>query len=337
MRKGPITIKDIAQKLNISVATVSKALRGFNDVSADTKKAVLDLAKKWDYHPNAVALSLVKSRTNNIGIIIPGFIIPFYASAISGIQEVLSNNGYNLLICQSNESYKDEVTNTQAFISSRIDGLIISMSRETKNFDHFRQIEKRGIPMVFINRACYDIETPRVLVDDYEGAFNATEHLINTGRRKIAHIAGPPNLSLSINRFNGYKDALKKHQIPFDKRLVIECDLTRESGYVIMDKFLKINPQPDAIFTVCDAAAYGAISRIHESTLKIPKDISIVGFTNEPVSAIIDPPLTTISQPTFEIGQVAARMLIDLIKNENPAPPYETKVLKTNLVIRDSG
>lgn len=335
MDKGQVTIKDIARELNVSVATVSKALRGLKGVNSETREAVVNLAKQWNYHPNAVALSLMNNKTNNIGVIIPGLIIPFYASAICGIQEVASQNGFNILVCQSNENYKTEVKNTQAFISSRVDGLIISISRETKNFEHFKQLQKRGIPLVFFNRVCQELNTPKVIVDDYEGAFKATEHLISTGRRKIAHIAGPNNLSLSNNRLKGYLDALAKHKIPINKKLIVESDLTTASGFQVMGKLLKGKDKPDAVFAVCDAAAYGAIQKIHGHSLRIPEDLSVVGFTNEPSAAIVEPPLTTISQPTFEIGQTAAKLLIDLINNKG-THNTETIVLKTNLVIRKS-
>jgi DNA-binding LacI/PurR family transcriptional regulator len=336
MKKGIVTIKDIAQKLDISVATVSKALRGLKGVKPETSEAVIRLAKKWNYHPNAVALSLMNNRTNNIGVIIPGLIIPFYASAISGIQEVASQHGFNILVCQSNESYKTEITNTQAFISSRVDGIIISISRETKSYEHLRQLQKRGIPLVFFNRVCHELDTPRVIVDDYEGAFKATEYLISVGKRKIAHIGGPENLSLSRNRLTGYLDALSKHNIPVNKKYILESDLTTASGAQVMGKLLKLADLPDAVFAVCDAAAYGAMQSIQAQALRIPEDISVVGFTNEPNASIVDPPLTTISQPTHEIGRTAARILIDLIQNKDAHPSPDTVVLKTSLVKRKS-
>jgi DNA-binding LacI/PurR family transcriptional regulator len=311
-------------------------LRGLPGVNVKTRDAVVSLAKKWNYHPNAVALSLVKNKSNTIGVIIPGLIIPFYASAICGIQEEATKNGYNILICQSSESVKTEITNTQAFISSQIDGLIISISRETKNFDHFLQLQKRNIPMVFFNRVCHEINTPKVIVDDYEGAYKATEHLISIGKKKIAHIAGPDNLSLSNNRYRGFKDALNHYNCPLYKKLVVESDLTTESGYKLMNKLLQRKDRPDAVFSVCDAVAYGAIQSIQAATLSIPEDIAVVGFTNEPNSSLIEPSLTTISQPTYEIGQTATRLLVELINEKVKKTHYETTILKTDLIIRNS-
>jgi DNA-binding LacI/PurR family transcriptional regulator len=183
---------------------------------------------------------------------------------------------------------------------------------------------------------CHELDTPKVIVDDYEGAFRATEYLISLGKKRIAHISGPDNLPLSRNRLTGYKDALAKHKIPLNKKYIIESDLTTASGAQVMGKLLKLSELPDAVFAVCDAAAYGAMQTIQDKSLRIPEDISVVGFTNEPHSAIVEPPLTTISQPSYEIGQTAARLLIDLITQKDAPPRPETVVLKTKLVVRKS-
>lgn len=336
MKNGQVTIKDIAKKLNISVATVSRALRDIPDISNDTKKAVVALAKELEYQPNSVAQSLVKNRTNTIGVIIPGLISHFYCSAISGIQKVASKAGYHVMICQSSESYQTEVANLQAMVSSRVDGLIISVSKETRCFEHFRSLQKKNIPLVFFNRVIEEIDVSKVVVDDYEGAFKATEHLIVNGCQKIAHLAGPQNLLICKDRLNGYLDALKKHNLSVDQSLISQCDFTMESGITGTKHLLQAGSLPDAIFAVCDAAAFGAMSVIKERNLKLPDDIAIVGFTNEPVASWIEPSLSTIAQPTYEIGRVAAELLIDQIKHSATSYRPQIKVLQTGLIIRQS-
>lgn len=330
-----ITIKDIAKELNISVSTVSRALRGLPDVNSDTRKAVEDLAKKLDYHPNAVALSLVKSKTYTVGIIIPNFVIHFYSSAIGGIQDVLSAAGYNIMICQSNETYKTEVSNVQTLINSRVDGLIVSQSKETQNLDHFKLVLDKHIPLVSFNRTLGSLPASKVEVDDYDGAFNAVEYLIRTGCQRIAHIAGPQNLHISQNRFRGYQDALAKHQIPFREDYVKYCDFSIESGKGSMTELLLLPEIPDAVFVVSDYAAFGVISALKERRINIPDEVSVVGFTDEPFSSLIEPALTTVAQPTYEIGRATAALFLKQVNNPDHLHP-ETQLLKTELRIRNS-
>lgn len=335
MKERPVTIKDIAKELNISVSTVSRALRGLPDVNADTRKAVEFLARKLDYHPNAVALSLVKSKTYTVGVIIPNFIIHFYSSAIGGIQDVLSEAGYNIMICQSNEKYFTEVKNVQTLISSRVDGLIVSQSKETEDLAHFKSVIDKEIPLVSFNRTLDGLSASKVAVDDYQGAFIAVDYLIRTGCRRVAHVAGPQNLQLSQNRFRGYLDALAKHQIAVDEAYIKYCDFSIESGRKSMRELLLLPDMPDAVFVVSDHAAYGVIAELKDRRINIPNEVSVVGFTDEPFSSLIDPALTTVAQPTYEIGKATAKLFLQQLENPDEFKP-ETRMLKTELRIRDS-
>jgi DNA-binding LacI/PurR family transcriptional regulator len=336
MSSGQVTIKDIARQLNISVATVSRALRDFPDINANTKKAVVTLAAELDYRPNQIAQSLVKRRTNTIGVVIPTFVIPFYASAISGIQEEAAKANYNVIVCQSNESYSTEVANIYTLASSRVDGILVSLSKETINFDHLQCLHKKGIEIVFFNRVYEGMPVGKVVVDDYEGAVAATEHLLSIGKKRIAHLCGPANLSISQERKRGYMDTLARHNLPLLEELMFPCDFSTSSGIEAGKQLLQIDPLPDAIFAVSDSVAFGAMKVLKENGIKIPEDVAIVGYTDEPTASLVDPDLTTIAQPTFEIGQTAARLLLGQINDSLKEGVAEKTTLKTRLIIRGS-
>lgn len=330
------TILDIAKALDISKSTVSRALQGHKDIKEATRKAVLNMARKLDYQPNLLAKSLVKSKSNTIGIIVPEFVNSFFPTVIIGAQEIASELGYNVIICQSQESVRTEIANTQVLLASRVEGVIISMSRETSQFDHFRAFARNGIPVVFFNRICEKINASRVMVNDYEGAYNAVEHLIGNGYRKIAHISGPPNLRLSQNRLKGYLDALKAHKLPTNDKWVLHHDLTRENAWASAKKLLTRKSPPDAIFCVNDPAAIQTLLYAKSHGIKVPDQLGIVGFSDDPISSIIEPQLTTVKQPVSEMGRIAMRILLDHIeKGAGQYTPVHTK-LSTNLIIRQS-
>lgn len=335
MKGKQVTIKDIAKKLNISVSTVSRALRGLSDVHIDTRQAVEALARELDYHPNAVAASLAKSKTFTVGVIIPNFETHFYSSAIRGIQDVLSGAGYNIMICQSNEAYETEVKNIQTLINSRVDGLIVSQSIETNSLEHFQYVLDKEIPLVSFNRALEALPASKVETDDYEGAFNAVEYLIRTGCRRIAHVAGPQNLKISQNRLRGYQDALAKHQLSAHEGYIISCDLSIEGGKECMHKLLGLPEMPDGVFVVNGHAAFGVMAVLKIRRINIPDEVSVIGFTDEPFASLTEPALTTVAQPTYEIGRATADLFLKQIKNPNHFQP-EVQVLKTELQVRDS-
>lgn len=336
MKNRPATIKDIARKLGVSISTVSRSLRNFPDVNPETKKKVLEMAEKLDYEPNAIATSLVNRKTNTLGIIIPSFAIYYYTAAIIGIQETAARAGYNLMVCHSNESYASEVNNVLALTSARVDGMIVSITKETLNFEHFRQVQRKGIPLVFFNRVAEELDAPSVVVDDYDGAFKAVEHLIQTGSKRIAHISGPKTLQLTRNRLNGYIDALKRYDMPVDERLITHGDFSLDNGRDGARHLLSLADPPDAIFSVNDAAAFGAMAYVKAKGLKIPDDVAIVGFTNEPLTELVEPALTTVGQPVYELGKIAAELFLIRTLTDPKTYVPETRVLKTKLIVRNS-
>ncbi len=335
MRGSQVTIKDIARELKISPSTVSRALKNHPDISERTKVAVNKLAKKYGYKPNPIALSLLQSKSNIIGVIIPEIVHFFFSSVISGIEDVAFKAGYHVMICQSNESYEREIEAIQALSASRIDGLLISVSKNTYQFEHLKELENIGIPVVFFDRVCEDIETHKVVIDDFHGAFQAVEHLISIGRKRIAHLSGPQNLLIGKKRLEGYLEALKKHNLPIDNELIINCD-TFEDALKCTPSLLKMNNRPDAIFAVNDLTAAGSMRIARQYGLNIPDEIAFVGFTNERISRLTEPTLTSIEQHGFEMGQEAMQLLIKRFSTNLEDFKAETKVIKSSLVIRES-
>ena len=337
MKSGQITIKDIARELNISPSTVSRALQDHPDISIKTKKLVNELAEKLEYKPNHLALSLRHNKTNIIGVIIPEIVHFFFSTIISGIQDVAYEAGYNVMICQSNESLKREIMDTNALVSSRVDGLLVSISKETDTFDHFKYPFDRGTPLVFFDRVCEALPTNRVIVDDLDGAFQATQHLVHQECKRIAHLAGPESLVIAQDRYFGYKKALEKYNMNLDGEIVRHISMNSEKeGYLAAQQLLDLPNPPDAIFVSNDIGAIGAMKAIKERGLKIPEDIAVVGFSDWQISSMVEPSLTSVSQPGFEMGVAAARLFLDQLANKDKPFVPETKVLKTKLVIRES-
>lgn len=329
-----VTIMDLANELGISKSTVSRALRGHSDIHSETRKMVLELAQKLEYEPNPLASGLLKSRTNTIGIIVPEFRHYFYPAFIIGVQSVLSKAGYNVMICQSDECYETEVANVKALMSSRVDGFLVSVSSQTNNFDHFRTTIRKGIPLVFFNRVCPELDTPQVVVDDYHGAFVAVEHLIEQGYKSIAHLGGPSSLQLSKNRKQGYLDALEKHKLKIDPKLIIEFDLTDEKARIYATHLLNLPNPPDAIFAINDPTAIKIMILAKNKGIKIPEELGVVGFSNDPISLIVEPQLTTISQPIEEMGKLSASILIKALQEK--VITNDRHQLLTKLIVRGS-
>jgi DNA-binding LacI/PurR family transcriptional regulator len=322
--------------LGIATSTVSRALHNHPDVNEDTKKAIIEIANHLDYQPNQLAYNLVKRESKVIGMLVPEFIHVFFPAVIIGAQEVLSKAGYKMIIMQSNESYEDEVSNTTTLISSRIDGLIASFTKETNNYEHFKAFEKRDIPVVLFNRYCEEIKAHKIIVNDYEGAFQVVEHLVEQGYRRIAHMAGPKNLTLSQERLRGYRDALTKYDLPIETDLIIYSDFTAEKAKIYAKYFLEMENPPDAIFAVNDPSAIQIILMARSKGLKIPEQLGVAGFSNDPIAEFIEPGLTTVSQPTEQIGRLAAIKILELIKNEGNLAHNQISKLETQLIIRGS-
>lgn len=336
MKRHQVTIVDIAKKLNLSKSTVSRVLTGHPSVSDKTRQAVLELAGQLDYQRNMLSISLLNRKSNTIGIIVPEFISSYFPQVIMGAQEVAAAAGYTTIICHSNETYETEVANTKLMLANQVDGVLVSLTKETRNFDHLKIFERKGIPIVFFNRVCEDMDVPKVMVDDYEGAFRAVEHLIKRKKKRIAHLAGPDSLPISVKRLKGYKAALKKYNIPIDEELIIPYDLSIGKVKIYVNHLLRLANPPDAIFCINDPTAIAALQIVKKKGLDVPNDIAIVGFSNDFASDLIDPPLTTVSQPVREIGSTAAQLLIDQINRDVSEWKSIIKVLKTELIVRKS-
>lgn len=335
MKKSQVTIKDIAKELGISASTVSRALKDHPDISQKTRDAVHELAEKLNYQPNAVALSLKNSRTHTIGVIIPEIVHYFFSSVISGIEDVAYDAGYSVMICQSNEKYEREVTNAQTLLSNRVEGILVSVTKETEQFDHLKQFSRRGIPLIFFDRDAQEIEGDRILIDDKDAGYKATKHLIDGGCKRIAHLCGPQSLKIAQNRLEGYKQALKEAGIKFNPDYVISAD-DFELGKVATRKLLDLPTPPDGIFAVNDLTAIGAIKSVHNKGLKIPKDVAIVGFSSGRFSDITDPTLTSVDQHGYEMGSKATKRLIERIESDEDTKEFVNQYIETNLIIRES-
>lgn len=335
MRSSQVTIKDIAKHLGISPSTVSRALKDHPDISAETKKAVKELAAKLKYQPNAVALSLKHSRSNTIGVIIPEIVHYFFSQVIAGIEDVAYDAGYTVVICQSNERYDREVSNSKALLSQRVDGILAAISKETHNFEHLTNIEDHNIPMVLFDRECSAVDADLIIIDDFNAAYQATKHLIELGRKRIAHFGGPSNLSIGKNRKQGYIKALKDYDIEVDENLIFEAN-TYEAAPEFVKKMMEYKNPPDSIFAVNDLTAIGAIQAIQNLGLKIPQDIAVVGFSDGRFSNIVNPKLTSVDQHGYEMGRKATELLLKRIIEDDREYEPVTTVLSGTLIVRDS-
>jgi len=328
------TIVDIARKLGVAPSTVSRALSDHPKVKKATKEKIRKLARDLRYSPNPIARSLKSNRTTTIGVIVPEIKHDFFSSAISGIEEVAYQSGHTILVCQSNESYEREVVNTNALMHHRVAGVIVSISQTTKDGRHFQDVVARKIPLVFFDRVCDDVNASKVVIDDRESARIAVTHLIERGYKRIAHFGGPKELGICVGRMSGYVEALKHNGLASPNGYVRFGGLQEEDGYKLMDSMLKENIIPDAIFAVNDPVAIGAFQKIKEAGLKIPGDIAIIGFSNNKITALVDPPLSTMNQPSFEMGKKAAEIVIESIEEGTIEP--KTYVLETELIVRGS-
>jgi DNA-binding LacI/PurR family transcriptional regulator len=335
MKNVQITIKDIARQLSISPSTVSRALKNHPDISSETKKAVNELAGRLKYQPNAVALSLKQNRSYTIGVIIPEIVHYFFSSVISGIEDVAYDAGFTVIICQSNEFFNREYSNTKALLAHRVDGILVSISKETSTYQHFDDIKDRNIPIVFFDRIVPGFLADQVIVDDLEASYRATKHMILGGRKRIAHFAGPQNLLIGQQRKMGYIKALKEGGLPIEEGLMQEAD-TFEKARIYTMSLLESNNPPDGIFAVNDLTAIGAMQTIQKAGIKIPQQIAVVGFSDGRFSGITDPTLTSVDQHGYEMGTIATEMLLKRILSETSDCPFETKVLKADLIIRES-
>ncbi len=331
-----VTIHDLATALNIDASTVSRALNDSPRVAQRTKDKILAKADELGYQRNVLASNLRKNTTNTIGVIVPRISRHFFSSAIAGIEETAFQLGYNVIICQSLESLERERNLVASMMANRVAGVLVSVSMETTNYAHLQLLKKNGIPFLFFDRHCEIDGNSNVLIDDFQSGFDATEHLILNGCTQIAHFSGPQSLKIYENRARGYRAALEKHHISYQPELVLQSRLMEEDGMESAKKLLTLNRRIDGVFAANDVSAIGAMKYLKKAGVKIPDDLAIVGFSNEPIAAVIEPSLTTIDQSGHEIGKRATALLLQQIKSEEQVVQPETLVLKTALIARDS-
>ncbi|MEO7316975.1 MAG: LacI family DNA-binding transcriptional regulator [Ginsengibacter sp.] len=332
-----VTINDIARELNVTAATVSRALNDHPAISDGTKALVRAKAEQMNYRQNKMASSLRSGKSHIWGVLIPSAKINFFGSVVHGIENVASENGFTTLLYQSNELMENEVKGLDTFFRSGVDGVIASIALGTTNYDHFLEIKNKGIPLIFFDRSKEELGIPSVVIDDYKGAFNATDHLIRQGCKRIAHIGGPEHSDIFKNRMNGYKDALLKNNLPVEEDLIVTGNLTVEGGRMSMEELLNLENPPDGIFAAEDFTALGAMLTLKEKKISIPEDMALIGFANEEFGKYITPTLSTVDQQTVKMGEEAARLLMKLSKGNNFYKEEPVKiVLEPEMIFRES-
>jgi LacI family transcriptional regulator len=338
MKFEPVTIKDIARELGLSTSTVSRALRDGSEISGRTKQRVLDYAAKINYHPNPIAQSLKERRSHSIGVIVCEIANNFFSQAIDGIESIAYDRGYHVIITQSHESVEREAINVSHLASRSVDGLLVSLSSETADIAHFRRLHDKGLPIVFFDRIADDIMTHKVIANNFKGAFDGTDYLLSQGAKNVAHITASPHLSITKERLSGYKRALLLNGIPFREEYVKYCEhggMIDEEVEQAIASLLSMRNKPDAIFIANDKITTGCMRALKKYDASVRTGIAIAGFTNSKLTGLFTPPLTHVRQPAFKMGVAATELLIGLIESKRPVTEFETRMLETELVIRD--
>lgn len=336
MKKEKATIHDIARKLNITASTVSRALKDHPRISEETKKAVIKAAQKLNYQPNNIAAALRNGRSNIIGIIVPTVDRTFFSSVVRGIEEIANSSKYNVMICQTYDNYEKEVATVEALLNARVDGIIASHAKETQDFSHYLKVRERGIPLIFFDRSNDELEVSHVVIDDYLGSYRATEHLIQQGCKRIGHFTNARKISIYKERLRGYKDALLNNGLKYDESLIVESNLQLEDGRDSMLKLLALKQLPDAVFSASAFGIMGALQICKEKNIKVPDDMALVGFSNEPFTSYTEPGLTTVEQHSKRIGNAAAEIFLEEISTGYKQFIPQKIVLKPDLVVRGS-
>ena len=330
-----VTIKDVAKALNCSISTVSRAFNDKYDIRQDTRERILKVAKEMGYSPNPIAQKLTQKQTYNIGVVVPEFINSFFPEAIIGMQEVFIKKGYQVLIMQSNENYETELANLKTLVDNFVDGIIISLSKESENINFLCELVDKEYPLVLFNRVNESLSVSKVVFDDYKWTFFATEHLIQQEITNLVHIGGPNHLTLSKNRRRGFVDAHLKYKLPISNEKIIETDFLQENAIEIVEKLIVENILPEGFVCVNDPTAMGTIKALKRNGYKIPEDVAVIGFSETPMASLIEPPLSSVVQPTHQMGEVAAELLLKQIESNTFNIP-ETVVLSGRLNIRES-
>ncbi len=322
--------------LNITPSAVSRALHNHPRISDKTKIAVKKVAKDLDYQPNHLASALRSGKSKLVGIIVAKTNSYFFSSVVENIEYELNKKGYNLIITQSNESFDKECRNIDALLQTQVDGIIASLANETVNFDHYNKIKEKGIPLILFDRGENDIGVDYVGIDDYQSSNIVVNHLVEQGCKRIAHIAGYSHTRIYKNRIRGYKDALKKHGLPEEEELLLEGSLSIEDGRAKMTELLKLSILPDAVYAAGDYAALGALQVLQEHNIKVPEQIALVGFSNEPFTSLVSPSISSIYQHNKEIGKLVAKQFLLRVNDKNYKPVLHKTILEPELIIRDS-
>lgn len=336
MGKHKATIHDIARALNVTASTVSRALNNNPRISEETKKAVLKVAKKLHYQPNHIAAALRNGKSNIIGIIVPNVDRASFSSVVRGIEEIANKARYNVMVAQTYDDYDKEVATVNALLNARVDGIIASHSKSTEDFSHFAKVKERGIPLILFDRSNDQLKVSQVLIDDYLGAYRATEHLIQQGSKRIAHFTSTLKISIFLERFRGYKDALTANGLKFDPTLVVESNLQLEDGRNSMIKLLASRQLPDAVFSASAFGIMGALQICNERGIKVPHDIALVGFSNEPFTSFTEPAITSVEQYSMRIGNAAAQIFLKEVSVGSKGFVAQKVVLTPDLVVRQS-
>lgn len=339
MKFEAVTIKDIAKALGLSTSTVSRALRDSHEISPETKKLVLEYAEKIKYHPNPIALSLKERRSRSIGVLVAEIANPFFSQVINGIESIAWKNGYNVIIAQSRESAERELLNLQYLTSRSVDGIILSVSTETSDFSYLQELHSKGMPLVFFDRIVDEIATHKVIAGNFRGAYAATAHLLDQGYRRIATLSNAPVLSIARERLAGYRAALEARGLQPDDSLIQYCQhggMLPEEVETALDHLLSLPEPPDAILASSDKLTTGCLRVLKARGMRVPDSMGLIGFSNTDLTELLDPPLSVIRQPAFEMGERATQLLLQLIESKRPVTDFETQVLETELFVRGS-
>ncbi len=334
--KKRVTIQDLARELDTTPSTISRALKNHPAISKSMKKRVVDLAKERNYQVNALAAGLRVGKSKTIGVIVPRINRDFFSNVISGVEDMAFENGYNVVICQTHDSVTREQQHLNTLISSGVSGILVSVGLETNTFEHFDEVKRLGIPLIFFDRVTDQTDVNKIQNNDQSGAYKAVVHLIENGYKRIAHFSGPDYLNVYKDRKEGYLSALRDHQIEIEEELIIQSDLKVESGKESMKKLLALDNPPDAVFSASDYSALGALTYLDELGIDVPNQIGLVGYSNENFTALTSPSLTSVNQHSIEIGRYAAKVFFEEINAKNKVLIPRTIVLDPELIIRAS-
>ena len=335
LKKSKITIQDIAKELNITASTVSRALNDHPAISIETKRKVHQIADKFNYRPNRIAAALRSGKTRTIGVVVPAADRTFFGAAIRGIEDEADQAGYRVIVCQSHEDVQKEKKALEALFFTQVDAIISSAAKGTSDFQHYQDLKNQGTPIIFFDNALEGLGVSSVVANDYLGAHLAVTHLIEQGCRRIAHFAGQQSSRIYRERLRGYKTALEEKGISFDPSLVLDCISDVDAGKECTRKLLDKKVNPDAIFSASDFAALGAMQYLKAKHIRIPQDIAIVGFANEPFTALVEPSLSTVDQHSRQMGQQAARLFLETTLPQTTIRPKRI-ILEPELIIRTS-